>query len=96
MRCIKDEEGRVLVEGTKVKERWQEYFCKLFNREGLDISQLTKPMAREEQKNYKPGLPITKEEVKEALSRMKSGKAVGSDSIPVEVWKSLVKTELRG
>jgi len=44
---------------------------------------------REEQHEYKPGRPITREEVKEALRKMKSGKAVGPDSIPVEIWKSL-------
>jgi len=32
---------------------------------------------------------ISKEEVKEALRKMKSGKAVGPDLIPVEVWKCL-------
>ncbi|KAK3540283.1 hypothetical protein QTP70_029609, partial [Hemibagrus guttatus] len=30
-----------------------------------------------------------KDEVRKALKRMKSGKAVGSDNIPVEVWKCL-------
>jgi len=46
-------------------------------------------LARDEQQNYKPDRPITREEVKEALKQMKSGKAVGPDNIPVEVWKSL-------
>jgi len=32
---------------------------------------------------------ISKEEVNEALRRMKYGKVVGPDLIPVEVWKSL-------
>jgi len=32
---------------------------------------------------------ISKEEVKEALRKMKSGKAVGPDLIPVKVWKCL-------
>ncbi|KAK3567074.1 hypothetical protein QTP86_009773 [Hemibagrus guttatus] len=32
---------------------------------------------------------IGKDEVRKALKRMKSGKAVGSDDIPVEVWKCL-------
>ena len=44
---------------------------------------------QEEQHNYKPNRPITEEEVKEALRKMKSGKAVGPDRISVEVWKSL-------
>jgi len=40
------------------------------------------------------GQHITKEEVKEALRKMKSDKAVGPDSIPVEVWKSLGEDEV--
>ena len=32
---------------------------------------------------------ISKENVKDALRRMKSGKAVGLDLIPVEIWKCL-------
>ncbi|KAK3530535.1 hypothetical protein QTP86_027896 [Hemibagrus guttatus] len=32
---------------------------------------------------------IRKDEVRKALKRMKSGKAVGPDDIPVEVWKCL-------
>jgi len=46
-------------------------------------------LAQEEQQHYRLSRPITRGEVKEALRRMKSGKAVGPDSIPVEVWKSL-------
>ena len=38
VRCIKDEDGRVLVEDTKVQESWQGYFCKLFNGDDFDIS----------------------------------------------------------
>jgi len=48
-------------------------------------------LAPEEQQQYRSSRPITREEVKEALRKMKSGKAVGPDSIPVEVWKSLVE-----
>ena len=32
---------------------------------------------------------ITKEEIKEALRKMKNGKAVGPDSILVEIWRCL-------
>jgi len=85
--CIKDEDGRVLVEDVKVQDRWESY-CKLFNGEDLDVSKHTEHLAREEQQNYKPNRPITREEVKEALRKMKSGKAVGPDSIPMEIWKS--------
>ena len=32
---------------------------------------------------------VSREEVKNALRRMKKGKAVGSDKLPVEVWKCM-------
>ena len=32
---------------------------------------------------------ITKDEVKAAMKRMKHGKAVGPDDIPIEAWKAL-------
>ena len=40
--------------------------------------------------------PITREEVKEALRKMKSGKAIGPDSIPVRFGNLWVRTELLG
>jgi len=89
VRHIKDEDDKVLVEDTKVQERWQSYFYKLFNGERFDVSQHTEHLAREEQQNSRPYRLITKEELKEALRRIKGEKAVFPDSIPVEVWKSL-------
>jgi len=43
-------------------------------------------LAQEEQQNSIPCCPITREEVKEALRKMKVG---NPDSILVEIWKSL-------
>ena len=34
---------------------------------------------------------VSREEVKNALKRMKKGKAVGPDELPVEVWKCMGK-----
>ncbi|XP_070028868.1 uncharacterized protein [Nicotiana sylvestris] len=34
VRCIKDEEGRVVMEEAQIKQRWQSYFHKLLNKEG--------------------------------------------------------------
>jgi len=33
VRCIKGEDGKVLVEETKIRERWQNYFSMLLNGE---------------------------------------------------------------
>jgi len=48
VRYIKDEDGKVLIEDTKVQERWQSYFYKLFNGERFDVSQYMEQVAREE------------------------------------------------
>ena len=84
VRCIKDEDGTVLVEDAKVKERWQSYFYKLFNGERFDVSQHTAHLAQDEQQSSRPCRPITREEVKEAPRKMKVGKAVGVD---VSLWR---------
>ncbi|XP_070005020.1 uncharacterized protein [Nicotiana sylvestris] len=34
VRCIKDEDGRVLMEDAQIKRRWQTYFHKILNEEG--------------------------------------------------------------
>ena len=39
--------------------------------------------------NHGPVTDITKAEVRRALGKMKNGKAVGPDGIPVEAWKAL-------
>jgi len=38
VRCIKDENGKVLTEDAKIKERWQMYFFKLLNGEVMEDS----------------------------------------------------------
>ena len=35
VRCIKDEEGKVLTEDVEIRERWQRFFAKLLNGEGV-------------------------------------------------------------
>jgi hypothetical protein len=70
-----------------IKNRWREYFDKLFNEESesssieLDISSddLNRQFVR----------MIRESEVKDVLKRMKGGKAMGPDGIPIEVWRSL-------
>ncbi|KAL5144498.1 Craniofacial development protein 2 [Glycine soja] len=87
VKCVKDEEGKVLVHEKDIKERWKVYFHNLFNDGyGYDSSSLD---TREDDRNYKYYRRIQKQEVKEALKRMSNGKAVGPDNIPIEVWKTL-------
>ncbi|KAK3526991.1 hypothetical protein QTP86_006131 [Hemibagrus guttatus] len=84
VRVIKDRDGRVLTSEESVQRRWKEYFEELMNEEN-EREKRVEGVNSVEQKVDKIG----KDEVRKALKRMKSGKAVGPDDIPVEVWKCL-------
>jgi hypothetical protein len=86
VKCIKDETERLLTKYEDIKNRWREYFDKLFNEDSgilsieLDISSddLSRQFVRR----------IQESEVKYALKRMKGGKVMGPNEIPIEVWRS--------
>ncbi|KAK3517623.1 hypothetical protein QTP70_013428 [Hemibagrus guttatus] len=84
VRVIKDRDGRVLTSEESVQRRWKEYFEELMNEEN-EREKRVEGVNSVEQKVDK----IRKDEVRKALKRMKSGKAVGPDDIPVKVWKCL-------
>ncbi|KAK3535973.1 hypothetical protein QTP70_022853 [Hemibagrus guttatus] len=84
VRVIKDRDGRVLTSEESVQRRWKEYFEELMNEEN-EREKRVEGVNSVEQKVDK----VRKDEVRKALKRMKSGKAVGPDDIPVEVWKCL-------
>ncbi|KAK3539590.1 hypothetical protein QTP70_010259 [Hemibagrus guttatus] len=79
VRIIKDRDGRVLTSEESVQRRWKEYFEELMNEEN-EREKRVEGVNSVEQKVDK----IRKDEVRKALKRMKSGKAVGPDDIPVE------------
>jgi hypothetical protein len=85
VKCIKDVTEQLLTKDEDIKNRWWEYFDKLFNEDNgsssieLDISSLNIQFVHK----------IQESEVKDALKRMKGGKTMSSDEIPIEVWRSL-------
>ena len=81
---IKDENGNVMVNSEAVLKRWKEYFEKLMNEENNRDSRTEEPEVVNEEVNC-----VTREEVKNALRRIKKGKASGPDELPVEVWKCM-------
>ena len=80
---IKDENGVVLSNQDKIKKRWESYYENLLNEENPRI------IFEDGIKNLGVTHNIRRREVKRALNKMKNGKAVGTDGIPVEVWKCL-------
>ncbi|KAK3566616.1 hypothetical protein QTP86_001541 [Hemibagrus guttatus] len=84
VRVIKDRDGRELTSEESVQRRWKECFEELMNEEN-EREKRVEVVNSVERKVDK----IRKDEVRKALKGMKSGKAVGPDDIPVEVWKCL-------
>ena len=84
VRVIKDENGNVMVNSEAVLKRWKVYFEKLMNEENNRKPRTEEPEVVNEEVNC-----VSREEVKNALRRMKKDKAVGPDELPVEVWKCM-------
>ena len=83
MRVIKDENGNNMVNSEAVLKRWKEFFEKLMNEENNREPRTEEPEVVNEEVN------CVSREVKNALRRIKKGKAVGPDDLPVEVWKCM-------
>ena len=90
VRVIKDENGNVMVNSEAVLKRWKEYFEKLMNEENNREPRTEEAEVVNEEVNC-----VSREEVKNALRRMKKGKAVGPDELPVEVWKCMGKMGIK-
>ena len=52
MKCIKDEEGKVLVVDEDIKERWRSYFHKFFNEEQTTNINTKDLIMQEEDQNF--------------------------------------------
>ena len=84
VRVIKDENGNVMVNSKAVLKRRKEYIEKLMNKENNREPRTEEPEMVNEEVNC-----VSREEVKNAVRRMKKGKAAGPDELPVEVWKCM-------
>ena len=90
VRVIKDENGNVMINSKAVLKRWKEYFEKLMNEEDNRNPRTEEAEVVNEEVNC-----VSREEVKNALRRMKKGKAVGPDELAVEVWKCMEKMGIK-
>ena len=78
--CLKTKEGSIIMDKEKILERWAEYIGELFedNRKEHDVMK----------KNF-AGPSIMKDEVREAMRKMKTGKATGPDGLSIELIEAL-------
>ncbi|XP_068242147.1 uncharacterized protein [Palaemon carinicauda] len=76
---IKNADGVVMCSSSDIKGRWKQYFERLLNEEN------PRSIIVDENPNFGMVRDINREEIKITLSKMKNGKAMGPDEIPVEV-----------
>ena len=76
VRVIKDENGGVMVNSEAVLKKWKEYFEKLMNEENNRDPRTEEAEVVNEEVNC-----VSREEVKNALRRMKKDKAVRPDDL---------------
>ena len=85
IRCIKDENGRVLFDDAEFKQRWQMYFSKLLNGEMMEDFRSRRRESSESQLDPRFYEHISKDDIKESLRKMTNGKVEGPDQILVKV-----------
>ena len=74
VRVIKDKNDNIMLNSEAVLKRWKEYFEKLMNEENNREPRTEEAEVAKEAVNC-----VSREEVKNALRRMKKGKAVGPE-----------------
>ena len=96
-RVIKDENGNVMVNSEAVLKGWKEYFENLMNEENNRDPRIEEAEVVNEEVNC-----VSREEVKNALRRMKKGKVAGPDELEVhgkdgdKVFDQTVKQTING
>ncbi|XP_075101901.1 uncharacterized protein LOC142177326 [Nicotiana tabacum] len=88
VKCIKDEDEKLLMDEALIRRRWQTYFHKLLNEEGDRRIVLGELEHSESQRDFEYCRRITVEEVEWVIRKMCRGRATGPDEIPVKFWKS--------
>ncbi|XP_071740076.1 uncharacterized protein [Rutidosis leptorrhynchoides] len=91
--CRDYEAGHSIVREDDIRKRWEEYFSSLF---GEDIPELNSEVREvlHYQNNYFC-TRINQKEVRSALRKILSNKAVGPDQIPIEAWRCLGDDRVR-
>ncbi|KAF3639557.1 hypothetical protein FXO38_22586 [Capsicum annuum] len=95
VKCIKGEDGRVLVEDVYIKKKWQKYFHKLLKKKGDRGIELRELEHLEKSCDFSYSRRFKMEEVREPIRRIRKGRATRPDEILVDFWKFVGGAGLR-
>ena len=91
---IKDAQGTLLKDNTKILKRWAEYYCDLLNSSRPSDQSVIEQLPQLPTV-HQMDAPPTMEELKKAIDSLKSGKAPGPDGIPGEIYRCLNEDHLQ-
>ena len=85
--CVRDQEGRLLRDKGRIRERWVQFFRSLLNAK----SDMLDPDIPKRLPQHPPASALemepTEEEITTAMKAMANAKAVGPDGLPAELLK---------
>ena len=85
--CVRDEEGRLLRDKGRIRERWVRFFRSLLNSKYDMLNpDIPKKLPRHPVASAL-GIEPTEEEIATAMKTMENAKAVGPDGLPAELLK---------
>lgn len=84
---IRDVNGNLLLTNARIMERWQEHFMEILDGDTREIEIENEGMELSVVRDYEE--EITLEETRNAIQKLKNGKAAGHDSIKAELIKCL-------
>ena len=85
--CIRDEEGRLLLDKGRIRERWVRFFRSLLNSKSDTIDADIPKRLPQHPVASALGIEPTEEEIATAMKAMAIAKAVGPDGLPAELLK---------
>nr|XP_009767134.1 PREDICTED: uncharacterized protein LOC104218356 [Nicotiana sylvestris] len=88
VKCIKDEDSKVLMDEAHIRRKWKTYFHKLLNKESNISIVLGKLEHSESRRDFRYCRRIKAKEEEEATRKMSRGRSTVPDKIPIEFWKN--------
>ena len=85
--CVRDEEGRLLRDKGRIRERWVRFFRSLLNSKSDMLDTDIPKRLPQHPVASALGIEPTEEEIATAMKAMANAKAVGPDGLPAELLK---------
>ena len=85
--CVRDEEGRLLRDKGRIRERWVRFFLSLLNSKSDMLDPDIPKRLPQHSVASALGIEPTEEEITSAMQAMANAKAVGPGGLPAELVK---------